>query len=144
MKIIILLLLKFFNLNYLISNDQHIISIFSTHITKTIETTNGFKFSISESLGNWQDNKGNYGKSSIIFYVEEYNSKIIIRGLGELLDQDKNKFWFLAERGTSQDAGVGDLKIIDADKKHSFLTEKDCFYAIKYFEDRSFLKLKCN
>ena len=51
---------------------EYNISSFSIHTSNKIETSKGYKFSISEAIGNWQDNKGNYGKSKIIFYVEEF------------------------------------------------------------------------
>ncbi|MDC3024528.1 hypothetical protein OA264_03555 [Alphaproteobacteria bacterium] len=144
MKIFFLLLLKVFLINFSIAKEEYEISIFSTHISKKIETNKGYKFSISEALGSWQDNKGNYGKSKIIFYVEEYKNSTLIKGLGHFTDQENKMFWFIPVRETTQDAGVGNVNVIDANKKYSFLIKKNCFYAINYFEDRSFLKIKCN
>ena len=126
------------------ANDEYIISNFSIHNSNKIETTNGYKFSILEAKGNWEDNKGNYGKSKIVYYVEQNENTTLIKGLGQLVDQENKKLWFIPERETMQDAGAGKLKIIDASKKYSFLINKNCFYAINYLDDRSFLKVKCN
>ncbi len=143
MKVFFFLLLKFIFINILYSNDEYIISSFATHSLNKIETSKGYKFSISEAVGNWQDNKGNYGKTKIIFYVEEVDNMTTIKGLGELIDQENKRIWILPERETIQDAGVGTVKIIDASEKYIFLINKKCFYAINYLDDRSFLKIKC-
>ena len=42
----------------------------SIHESKSITASNDYEFTISEANGNWQDNKGNYGKSRILFYIE--------------------------------------------------------------------------
>ena len=145
MKLKYLLIIKLFFAisNLLVATDDLEISNFSNNITKTLKTPNGSKLSISESIGNWQDNKGNYGKSRLIFYVEEHNKVTKIRGYGELVDQENSKIWILAERESYQKAGVGKLKIIDANKKYKNLLKLKCVYAVKYLDDRSFLKAKC-
>ena len=144
MKVFFFLLLKIFIIKISLAEQDYEISNFSSHMSNKIETNKGYKFSISEALGSWQDNKGNYGKSKIIFYVEEYKNNTLIKGLGHFTDQENKMFWFIPVRETIQDAGVGKVNIIDANKKYSFLIKKNCFYAINYFEDRSFLKIKCN
>ena len=144
MKLFFFLLLKFIFITITYSNDEYIISSFATHTSNKIETSKDYKFSISEAIGNWQDNKGNYGKSKIIFYVEEFDTTTTIKGLGEFIDQENKKIWLIPERETEQDAGVGAINIIDASSKYTFLIDKKCFYAINYLDDRSFLKVKCN
>ena len=144
MKLFFFLLLKFIFITITYSNDEYIISSFATHTSNKIETSKDYKFSISEAIGNWQDNKGNYGKSKIIFYVEEFDKTTSIKGLGEFIDQENKKIWLIPERETEQDAGVGAINIIDASNKYTFLIDKKCFYAINYLDDRSFLKVKCN
>ena len=145
MKLKYILIIKLFLAfsNLLVATDDLEISNFSNNITKSLKTPNGSKLSISESIGNWQDNKGNYGKSRLIFYVEEHNKVTKIKGYGELMDQENNKIWILAERESYQEAGVGKLEIIDADKKYKHLLKLKCVYAVKYLDDRSFLKAKC-
>ena len=66
MKLFFFLLLKFIFITITYSNDEYIISSFATDTsnkieTNKIETSKGYKFSTSEAIGNWQDNKGNYG-----------------------------------------------------------------------------------
>ena len=144
MKIFFFLLLKFLFISSSFTNDGYIISTFSTHTSKKIITNKGYKFSISEAIGNWEDNKGNYGKSKIIFYVEEFENNTLIKGLGQLTDQENKILWFIPERETTQEAGAGKVKIIDASEKYNFLINKNCLYAINYLDDRSFFKVKCN
>ena len=144
MKLVFFLLLKFLIISVCGANTEYNISSFSIHTSKKIETNKGYKFSISEAIGSWQDNKGNYGKSKIIFYVEEFKDNTLIKGLAQFIDQENNILWFIPERETDQEAGVGKVKIIDASKKYTFLINKNCFYAINYLDDRSFLKVRCN
>ena len=47
----------------------------SIHESKSITASNDYEFTISEAKGNWQDNMGNYGKSRILFYIE--NEKMV-------------------------------------------------------------------
>lgn len=143
-KIVFFLSMIFFlYAKYNYAENQYTISNFSVHETKSLTTSKGYKFSISQSIGNWQDNLGNYGKSKIIFYVEEFNENTILKGLGELIDQNKKKLWFVAERESTLEAGVGNINIIDADNKYASIIKMKCVYAIKYLDDRSFLKVKC-
>ena len=145
MKILFFLLLKFLLISHNInSTDVYSIVSFFTHTSKKIQTNNGYEFSISEALGNWQDNKGNYGKSKIIFYVEEFSNTTLIKGLAELTDQNNQTVWFIPERETNQEAGVGKIRVIDSSKKYTFLKNQKCLYAINYLDNRSFLKIKCN
>ena len=137
-------MLKFLIISVCGANTEYNISSFSIHTSKKIETNKGYKFSISEAIGSWQDNKGNYGKSKIIFYVEEFKDNTLIKGLAQFIDQENKKIWLIPERETEQDAGVGAINIIDASNKYTFLIDKKCFYAINYLDDRSFLKVKCN
>ena len=104
--------------------------------------TNDYEFTISEAKGNWQDNMGNYGKSRILFYIEnEKNGKAYIKGLGQLDDQINNKFWFIPVRKSDQNAGVGKINFIDVPKNYKFLLKSNCNYAINYFENRSFMQI---
>ena len=120
------------------------LTVMSIHQSKSITTNSKYKFTISEANGNWQDSKGNYGKSKILFYLENKNDgQASIRGLGELNDQNKNSIWFIPVRESDEDAGVGNIKFIDTNKLYSFLLNLSCTYAINYFENRSFLKVKC-
>ena len=120
------------------------LTVMSIHQSKSITTNSKYKFTISEANGNWQDSEGNYGKSKILFYLENKNDgQASIRGLGELNDQNKNSIWFIPVRESDEDAGVGNIKFIDTNKLYSFLLNSSCTYAINYFENRSFLKVKC-
>ena len=76
MKLFFFLLLKFLIISICGANTEYNISSFSIHTSKKIETNKGYKFSISEAIGSWQDNKGNYGKSKIIFTLK--NLRIIL------------------------------------------------------------------
>ena len=116
----------------------------SIHESKSITASNDYEFTISEANGNWQDNMGNYGKSRILFYIEnEKDGKAYIKGLGQLDDQINNKFWFIPVRMSDQDAGVGKINFIDVPNNYKFLLKSNCNYAINYFENRSFFKVLC-
>ena len=57
MKLFFFLLLKFLIISICGANNEYNISNFSIHTSKKIETNKGYKFSISQTGGSWQDNK---------------------------------------------------------------------------------------
>ena len=128
-----------------INSKEYEITVFSTHTNNTLSTNNGYKFSIVEAIGNWQDNLEDYGKSSLIFFIE--NSKknsIKFRGLMELTNHRNEKIWFQVLRNSDlEEAGVGKMIVLSSTKKYIFLEDKVCSYAVNYYEDRSYLKIKC-
>ena len=114
----------------------------STHESKSIAASNDYELTTSEANGNCQDNMRNYGKSRILFYIEnEKDGKAYIKGLGQLNDQINNKFWFIPVIESDQDTGVGKINFIDVPNKYKFLLKSNCNYAINYFENRSFFKV---
>ena len=116
----------------------------SIHDNKSITTSKKYKFRISEAIGNWQDSLGNYGKSRILFYLETNNNKqTYIKGLGQLIDQNNKNIWFIPIRKSDEDAGVGKIEVIESSKLYNFLIQYSCKYAVNYFENRSFFKVKC-
>tara|TARA_Y100000588_G_C13632240_1_gene660054 strand:- start:25 stop:465 length:441 start_codon:yes stop_codon:yes gene_type:complete len=125
--------------------EEYELIVFSIHSEKSIETLNNYKFKISEVQGNWQDNLGGYGKLTILFFMETVEKeKVTLKGLAVFTDEDNEKFWFQANRKFSlEDAGVGIMHAIDATEKYQHLIGISCNYAIKYFEDRSYMKIKC-
>jgi len=126
--------------------DSYEMIVLSIHDEKKIETDKKYKFSVTEAIGNWQDSLGNYGKAKILFFLEsKRNSNVNLNGMIELLDKNNEKIWLSATRKSSdQDAGVGKMKIVETTKKHKKLLNKKCTYAINYFEDRSYMKIKCS
>ena len=141
---LLILVLSYFFLIYKTNANSYEITVMSIHENRSITASNDYEFTISEANGNWQDNKGNYGKSRILFYIEnDKNGKAYIKGLGQLDDQINNKFWFIPVRKSDQDAGVGKINFIDVPNKYKFLLKSNCNYAINYFENRSFFKVLC-
>ena len=136
--------LSYFFLIYKTNANSYELAVMSIHESRSITASNDYEFTISEANGNWQDNMGNYGKSRILFYIEnEKDGKAYIKGLGQLNDQINNKFWFIPVRKSDQDAGVGKINFIDVPNKYKFLLKSNCNYAINYFENRSFFKVLC-
>ena len=141
---LLILVSSYFFLIYKTNANSYELTVMSIHESRSITASNDYEFTISEANGNWQDNMGNYGKSRILFYIEnEKDGKAYIKGLGQLDDQINNKFWFIPVRKSDQDAGVGKINFIDVPNKYKFLLKSDCNYAINYFENRSFLKVLC-
>ena len=141
---LLILVLSYFFLIYKSKANSYELTVMSIHESRSITASNDYEFTISEANGNWQDNMGNYGKSRILFYIEnEKDGKAYIKGLGQLDDQINNKFWFIPVRKSDQDAGVGKINFIDVPNNYKFLLKSNCNYAINYFENRSFLKVLC-
>ncbi len=139
-----LLILTYLFFIYKINANSYELTVMSIHDSRSITASNNYEFTISEANGNWQDNMGNYGKSRILFYIEnEKDGKAYIKGLGQLDDQINNKFWFIPVRKSDQNAGVGKMNFIDVPNNYKFLLKSNCNYAINYFENRSFLKVLC-
>lgn len=133
-----------FFLIYKIKANSYELTLMSLHDSRSIITSDNYEFTISEANGNWQDSMGNYGKSKILFYIEnDKNSKIYIKGLGQLDDSANNKFWFIPVRESDQNAGVGKINFIDVPDVYNFLLKSNCNYAVNYFENRSFFKVLC-
>ena len=125
--------------------DEYELTLFSTHKSQALETLNNYTFTIAEAEGNWQDSNGDYGKSKILFYLETADKgNVNIKGLAEFTSHDNQKFWMLTNRSyTQQDAGVGIMMPIDATDKYKFLLTLKCQYAVNYYDDRSYIKLRC-
>ena len=141
---LLILVSSYFFLIYKTNANSYELTVMSIHESRSITTSNDYEFTISEANGNWQDSMGNYGKSRILFYIEnEKNGKAYIKVLGQLDDQINNKFWFIPVRMSDQDAGVGKINFIDVPNNYKFLLKSKCNYAINYFENRSFLKVLC-
>ena len=141
---LLILISSYFLLIYKTNANSYELTVMCIHESKSITASNDYEFTISEANGNWQDNMGNYGKSRILFYIEnEKDGKVYIKGLGQLDDQINNKFWLNPVRKSDQDAGVGKMNFIDVPNNYKFLLKSNCNYAINYFENRSFFKVLC-
>ena len=141
---LLILISSYFFLIYKTNANSYEFTVMSIHESRSITASNDYEFTISEAKGNWQDNMGNYGKSRILFYIEnKKDGKAYIKGLGQLDDQINNKFWFIPVRKSDQNAGVGKINFIDVPNNYKFLLKSTCNYAINYFENRSFLKVLC-
>ena len=141
---VLILISSYFFLIYKTNANSYELTVMSIHESRSITASNDYEFTISEANGNWQDNMGNFGKSRILFYIEnEKDGKAYIKGLGQLDDQINNKFWFIPVRKSDQDAGVGKMNFIDVPNNYKFLLKSNCNYAINYFENRSFFKVLC-
>ena len=125
--------------------EQYSLTIFSNHTIDIVKTNKEKKFSISKAIGSWQDSLGNYGSSLILFYIDAiFNKDGSVRGLAELTNQFGSKVWFAPSRSDNlKDAGVGKMVAIEAENDYKFLLDKKCTYAIKYIEERSFIKVIC-
>ncbi len=132
-------------LSFRVFASDYIITAFSIHNSTYVETDKEKRFSISQADGNWQDNLGNYGKSKILFYTDSVKNKDgFISGIAELINQNGDKFWLTPSRSDKvKDAGVGKMLVIETDKYYDFLFLKKCTYAIKYLEDRSYMRILC-
>ena len=141
---LLILISSYFFLIYKTNANSYELTVMSIHESRSITAPNDYEFTISEANGNWQDNMGNFGKSRILFYIEnEKDGKAYIKGLGQLDDKINNKFWFIPVRKSDQDAGVGKMNFIDVPNNYKFLLKSNCNYAINYFENRSFFKVLC-
>ena len=94
----------------------------------------------------WTDNYGNYGTSYCLTSIKYNNKKIIIDldSYCRFKDQNGNLFTqYNSRSGNELNAGSGKAQIIEGQNKWEKLVGAECFYSIRYLDDRTFSIRKC-
>ena len=106
---------------------------------------NNEKLSIIEVELTWIDSLANYGTGFCYGSILKNNNNITLNNFCEFTDSNENKFWSKVQRVSSNlEAGLGRQQFLKASEKYKFLLEKDCKYAVSFFQEVNFLlELKC-
>lgn len=122
--------------------------IIQTNAVYKIETftfSNNFTYSIYKGEGSWTNNLGDYGHIKCMGPIEKKPNSFKLNHICEYINQNNEKMWQRVNREGNQeaDAGVGKSIIFDATGKYSKFIGKECYYAIKYLDNKNFAINKC-
>ncbi len=104
------------------------------------------KLVLAETVFKWTDSDANFGKGFCLGSINSFLEKVELSFLCEFLDYEGEKFWTKIYRKSSElNTGIGSQKYIKTSKKYVKLLNKECKYAVSWFDKTSFLlEQKCN
>ena len=112
---------------------------------RVYDLDNGIKIIAFNLEGHTRNNLGYYGKTKCNGIREMQVNKLLdLNVFCEITFQEGSKLWSKAEReGELNQAGVGQIKIIDATDKFKDIVGVECIYAVSKVLDSDFIKTKC-
>jgi len=143
MKIFYTILVVFFNIANLHSENYKLEWTGDMKFSKSITYQDKSIFKIVHPSGYWEDSEGNYGNFSCIGWVKSVKDNESLEVNCEAIDNEKDKFWVILNRNSDIGAGVGKTTYIDATGKYKKHINKECKYAINYFQAGFFYKQLC-
>ena len=104
------------------------------------------KLVLAETNFKWTDSDANFGKGFCLGSISSFTKNVELSFLCEFLDYEGEKFWTKIFRKSSElSSGIGVQKYIKTTKKYDKLLNKECKYAVSWFDKTSFLiEQKCN
>ena len=104
------------------------------------------KLVLAETNFKWTDSDANFGKGFCLGSISSFTKNVELSFLCEFLDYEGEKFWTKIFRKSSElSSGIGMQKYIKTTKKYDKLLNKECKYAVSWFDKTSFLiEQKCN
>ena len=143
MKIIIFLISYFF-CTYCFTSEYNL-KILGENSIKEIAVNNE-KLQIAETNFKWTDSDANFGKGYCLGSINSIDSEVKLNFLCEFLDYEGESFWTKINRNSSDiSSGIGTQKYIKVTKKYKKLLNKECKYAVSWFDKTSFLiEQRCN
>ena len=104
------------------------------------------KLVLAETNFKWTDSDANFGKGFCLGSIYSFTKNVELSFLCEFLDYEGEKFWTKIFRKSSElSSGIGVQKYIKTTKKYDKLLNKECKYAVSWFDKTSFLiEQKCN
>jgi len=104
------------------------------------------KLELAETNFKWTDSEANFGKGYCLGSIITISEEVKLNFLCEFLDYEGESFWTKIYRKSSEiSSGIGTQKYIKVTKKYKKLLNKECKYAVSWFDKTSFLmEQKCN
>jgi len=104
------------------------------------------KLELAETNFKWTDSDANFGKGYCLGSINTIVDEVELNFLCEFLDYENESFWTKIYRKSSElSSGVGIQKYIKTTKKYKKLLNKECKYAVSWFDKTSFLiEQKCS
>ena len=142
-KLILIILVLLVSYGNVVAEEYSMKSIGKNNFKTMI--INNEKLSIVEVDFTWIDSLANYGTGFCYGSILNNNNNITLNNFCEYTDSEQNKFWSKVQRVSSNlEAGLGRQKFVKTSEKYNFLLEKDCKYAVSFFQEINFLlELKC-
>ena len=116
----------------------------------SIKTPNDIKFSLVNTEGVWEDNKGSFGVMSCLISLFTNNKKETeLEGFCQANDdsRDETKFWVTLKRSSLETAGVGKITYIAGTGIYKKVIGMSCPYAVNYVGEShgyGMIKQKCS
>ena len=104
------------------------------------------KLVLAETEFKWTDSNANFGKGFCLGSINSFLESVELSFLCEFLDYEGEKFWTKIYRKSSElYTGIGIQKFIKTTQKYKKLLNKECKYAVSWFDQTSFLmEQKCD
>ena len=115
----------------------------------SIKTPDDIKFSLINTEGVWEDNKGSFGvMSCLISMLTNSNEETELEGFCQASDdsKDETKFWVTLKRNSLQTSGVGRITYIAGTGIYKKVIGMSCPYAVNYVGEShgyGMIKQKC-
>ncbi len=113
----------------------------------SIKTPNDIKFSLINTEGVWEDNKGSFAvMSCLISLLTNSNKETELEGFCQANDDSKgeSKFWITLKRNSLETAGVGKVTYIAGTGIYKKIIGMSCPYAVNYIgKSYGMIKQKC-
>ena len=117
----------------------------------SIKTPDDIKFSLINTEGVWEDNKGSFGvMSCLISLLTNSNKETELEGFCQANDdsKDETKFWVTLKRSSKEtSAGVGKITYIAGTGIYKKVIGMSCPYAVNYVGEShgyGMIKQKCS
>ena len=139
-----LLILFIFLYSHILISEEYSLKVLGENSIRELEVENE-KMVLAETEFKWTDSDANFGKGFCLGSINSLNENFELSFLCEFLDYEGEKFWTKIYRKSSElSAGIGTQKYIKTTKKYKKLLNKECKYAVPWFDKTSFLiEQKC-
>ena len=139
-----LLILFIFLYSHILISEEYSLKVLGENSIRELEVENE-KMVLAETEFKWTDSDANFGKGFCLGSINSLYENFELSFLCEFLDYEGEKFWTKIYRKSSElSAGIGTQKYIKTTKKYKKLLNKECKYAVSWFDKTSFLiEQKC-
>ena len=139
-----LVIIVFIFIKYTYSTEMWMQDSTASITVSKIKTANNEIYSNILLTGTWTDNLGNFGTYKCNANSHKDTDKILLDGICEGINQNKEKLWYKIKRNSStMEAGVGKTIYLEGTGKYKILKGISCNYGVRYLKNINFVKTKC-
>tara|TARA_Y100001954_G_C15737751_1_gene566718 strand:- start:107 stop:574 length:468 start_codon:yes stop_codon:yes gene_type:complete len=135
----------FFLFSFYSFAEEYQLKVLGENLLKEINVDDE-KLVLAETKFKWTDSDANFGKGHCLGNIHTKSDKNSLSFLCEFIDFEGEKFFTKIYRESSElAAGIGFQRYIKVSNKYTKLLNKECKYAVSWFDKTSFLmQQKCN